>query len=342
MENIKLYINAGVDDVKKYLDEFFQTINKINPKIEELYNKIGKENKKNNYWNIIYDKLNIYSNYTINNKLINDYHNNMNVIIFLLFGTTKGNNIPINLKLELYEHSAYSNEINNFRNCLIVILIQNYILHLDSNIALKLDKENENEDIINNIIRIIKCSYIKKSIHVIKSLIKKENQIKIEIFIPVLFYFIYEKYKSNFISFISSDNCEIKPEYKNILISEYSSFSYDEKGLMNFNSKIFEIKLSYSLLGINPKDKKVTKFLETIKDKKFKGKLLSVFEKYYYEKYVKKENIENKNEKLINALNQVQLLKKNVKEIKNSVEELKDMQKNYMDDIFRILNIINK
>ena len=342
MENIKLYINAGVDDVKKYLDEFFQTINKINPKIEELYNKIGKENKKNNYWNIIYDKLNIYSNYTINNKLINDYHNNMNVIIFLLFGITKGNNIPSNLNLELYEHSAYSNEINNFRNCLIVILIQNYILHLDSNITLKLDKENENENIINNIIRIIKCSYIKKSIHVIKSLIKKENQIKIEIFIPVLFYFIYEKYKNNFISLISSDNCEIKSEYKNILISEYSSFSYDEKGLMNFNSKIFEIKLSYSLLGINPKDKKVTKFLETIKDKKFKGELLSVFEKYYYENYVKKENIENKNEKLINALNQVQLLKKNVKEIKNSVEELKDMQKNYMDDIFRILNIINK
>ena len=342
MENIKLYINAVVDDVKKYLDEFFQTINKINPKIEELYNKIGKENKKNNYWNIIYDKLNIYSNYTINNKLINDYHNNMNVIIFLLFGITKGNNIPSNLNLELYEHSAYSNEINNFRNCLIVILIQNYILHLDSNITLKLDKENENENIINNIIRIIKCSYIKKSIHVIKSLIKKENQIKIEIFIPVLFYFIYEKYKNNFISFISSDNCEIKSEYKNILISEYSSFSYDEKGLMNFNSKIFEMKLSYSLLGINPKDKKVTKFLETIKDKKFKGELLSVFEKYYYEKYVKKENIENKNEKLINALNQVQLLKKNVKEIKNSVEELKEMQNNYMDDIFRILNIINK
>ena len=75
--------------------------------------------------------------------------------------------------------------IINFRNCLIVILIQNYILHLDSNITLKLDKENENENIINNIIRIIKCSYIKKSIHVIKSLIKKENQIKIEIFIPV-------------------------------------------------------------------------------------------------------------------------------------------------------------
>ena len=261
MENIKLYINAGVEDVKKYLDEFFQTINKINPKIEELYNKVGKENKKNNYWNIIYDKLNIYSNYTINNKSIYDYHNNMNVIIFLLFGITKGNNIPINLNLELYEHSAYSNEINNFRNCLIVILIQNYILHLDRNIALKLDKENENENIINNIIRIIKCSYIKKSIHVIKSLIKKENQIKIEIFIPVLFYFIYEKYKNNFISFISSDNCEIKSEYKNILISEYSSFSYDEKGLMNFNSKIFEMKLSYSLLGINPKDKKVTKFL---------------------------------------------------------------------------------
>ena len=111
---------------------------------------------------------------------------------------------------------------------------------------------------------------------------------------------------------------------------------------MSFNSKIFEIKLSYSLLGINPKEKKVTKFLETIKDKKLKSELLSVFEKYYYEKYVGKEKFENKNDKLINALNQVQLLKKNIKEIKNSVDELKDMQKNYMDDIFRILNIINK
>ena len=36
------------------------------------------------------------------------------------------------------------------------------------------------------------------------------------------------------------------------------------------------------------------------------------------------------------------ILKKNVKEIKNNLEELKDIQKNYMDDIFRILNIINK
>ena len=219
-----------------------------------------------------------------------------------------------------------------------IILIQNYILHINNDF----DKENENENIINSITRIIKCSYIKKSIHVIKSLIKKENQTKIDIFIPILFYFIYEKYKNNFISFISSDNCEIKSEYKNILISEFSSFSYDEKGLMSFNSKIFEIKLSYSLLGINPKEKKVTKFLETIKDKKLKSELLSVFEKYYYEKYVGKEKFENKNDKLINALNQVQLLKKNIKEIKNSVDELKDMQKNYRDDIFRILNIINK
>ena len=342
MENIKLYINAGIEDVKKYLDEFFQAINKRNPKIEELYNKIAKENIKNNYWNLIYDKLNIYSNYIINNKLISDYHNNVSIIIFLLFGITKGINKLMIVNLELYEHSTYSDEINNFRNCLSIILIQNYILHINNDIINKFDKENENENIINSITRIIKCSYIKKSIHVIKSLIKKENQTKIDIFIPILFYFIYEKYKNNFISFISSDNCEIKSEYKNILISEFSSFSYDEKGLMSFNSKIFEIKLSYSLLGINPKEKKVTKFLETIKDKKLKSELLSVFEKYYYEKYVGKEKFENKNDKLINALNQVQILKKNIKEIKNSVDELKDMQKNYMDDIFRILNIINK
>ena len=92
MENIKLYINAGIEDVKKYLDEFFQAINKRNPKIEELYNKITKENIKNNYWNLIYDKLNIYSNYIINNKLISDYHNNVSIIIFLLFGITKGIN----------------------------------------------------------------------------------------------------------------------------------------------------------------------------------------------------------------------------------------------------------
>ena len=232
----------------------------------------------------------------------------------------------------------YSNEINNFRNCVIIILIQNYI-EFDSS-ELKENKDN----IINSIIRIIKCSYIKKSIHVIKSLLNKQNHSNIDIFIPVLFYFIYKEYNQNFISFISSPNCDIKPEYKDILISEYALFTYNEIGSMNYSSKIFEIKLSYSLLGENPKEIKVKKFLETIKDKKFKEKLLIVFEKYYYENYVKKENVKKneKNEKLINILNEVQYIKKNVKEIKNNLEELKDIQKNYMDDIFRILNIINK
>ena len=330
MENIKLYINAGIDEVKIYLEQLFNNINKRNPKFE------GAANIKNNFWNSIYDKLNIYSN-----LLSNDINGcDISVIKFLLFGIGGQSNKVININLEVYEQSIYSNEINNFRNCVIIILIQNYILSETK------DKENLSENngqnILNSIIKIIKCSYIKKSIHVIKSLIKKQLQTKLDIFIPVLFYFIYEKYKNNFISFISSDNCDIKPEYKNILISEYSSFDYNETSSMNFNSKIFEIKLSYSLLGTNPKEKNVIKFLESIKDKKLRGNLLCVFEKYYYENYVRKENNENKNGKLINVLNEVQVLKKNVKEIKNSLEELKDMQKNYMDDIFRILNIINK
>ena len=81
--------------------------------------------------------------------------------------------------------------------------------------------------------------------------------------------------------------------------------------------------------------------METIKDKKFKEKLLNIFDKYYYEKYVRKEQ-DDKNEKLVKVLNEVQYIKKNIKELKNNLDELKDMQKNYMDDIFRILNIINK
>ena len=322
MENIKLYINASIDDVKIYIEKLIDVINKSNPKFGELWNKSIDDNKNNNYWNLIYNKLNVYSNTIIDNKLISIISsNNINTILFLLFGIINdiNTNNKSNIKLELYENSMYSNEINNFRN--------------------------ENKDnIINNIIRIVKCSYIKKSIHVIKSLLNKQNHCNIDLFIPVLFYFIYKEYYQNFISFISSQNCDIKSEYKNILISEYSSFTYNEIGSIDFSSKIFEIKLSYSLLGLNPKEIKVNKFLETIKDKKLKEKLLVVFEKYYYENYLKKEKgkKDEKNEKMINILNEIQYIKKNVKELKNNLEELKDMQKNYMDDIFRILNIINK
>ena len=341
MEKIKLYINASIDDVKLYVEKLIDTINKTNPKFDGLCNKSINANKNNDFWNLIYNKLNIYLDAIINNKLVSIISsNNINTILFLLFGTTNDINAnnKSNINLELYENSMYSNEINNFRNCVIIILIQNYI-EFDSS-ELKENKDN----IINSIIRIIKCSYIKKSIHVIKSLLNKQNHSNIDIFIPVLFYFIYKEYNQNFISFISSPNCDIKTEYKDILISEYALFTYNEIGSMNYSSKIFEIKLSYSLLGENPKEIKVKKFLETIKDKKFKEKLLIVFEKYYYENYVKKENVQKneKNEKLINILNEVQYIKKNVKEIKNNLEELKDIQKNYMDDIFRILNIINK
>ena len=84
--------------------------------------------------------------------------------------------------------------------------------------------------------------------------------------------------------------------------------------------------------------------METIKEKKLREELLSVFEKYYYENYVKKEDLEknDKSKKLINVLNEVQSIKKNIKELRNNLDELKDMHNNYMDDIFRVLNIINK
>ena len=338
MENIKLYINANIDEVKKFLDKLIVYIIKRYPNLEELYNKTNKNDSKNNYWNVIYDKLNIYSNYiTIKNLNSKEINFDITIILFLLFGITDKSDKKININLELYELSMYSNEINNFRNCVIIILIQKYIFINNK------EMENNEDNIINSITRIIKCSYIKKSIHIIKSLLKKQKQTKIDLFLKILFYYIYEKYKNNFISFIESDDCDIKSEYKNIIIKEYSTFSYNETSSINFNSKIFEIKLSYSLLGINPKEKKVLQFLETIKDKKLRLELLNVFEKYYYEYFVKKEKTnKRKNDKLINVLNRIQTLKNNMKEIKNSLNELKDMQNNYMDDIFRILNIINK
>ena len=333
MENIKLYINASIDDVKIYVEKLIEVINKRFPKLDEICNKSIEVNKNNNYWNFVYNKLSIYLKYELKSNISS---NNISTISFLLFGNINDKNInKSNINIELYEKSIHSNEIINFRNCVVIILIQNYIIFDDIKI-----KENK-DDIINNIIRIIKCLYIKKSIHVIKSLLLKQHHSNIDIFIPVLFYFIYKEYFQNFISFISSSNCDIKPQYKELLISEYASFTYNEIGSMNFSSKIFEIKLSYSLLGENPKEKKVEKFLETIKDKKFKEKLLNIFDKYYYEKYVRKEQ-DDKNEKLVKVLNEVQYIKKNIKELKNNLDELKDMQKNYMDDIFRILNIINK
>ena len=62
MENIKLYINASIDDVKIYLDKLIDFLNERNPNFEGFVNKINKNNQKNNYWSVIYYKLNIYSN----------------------------------------------------------------------------------------------------------------------------------------------------------------------------------------------------------------------------------------------------------------------------------------
>ena len=340
MENIKLYINASIEDVKNYIEKLMEFINKKYPIFDEIYLKMIKSTSKSSYWSQIFDKLNFFSNFMINKGKNNNIL--INTISFLLFGHqntyNKINSISVNI--EQYEKSSYSSEIVNFRNCIIIIIIQIFI-NKDDN------KESINKDyFINSINRIIKSSYIKKSIHVIKSLLTKNIDNENYTFILSLFYFIYKKYQKFFIEFVDSDNCDIKKEYKNILIKEYELFTYDENGVINYSNKIFEIKLSYSLLGLNPNNDKINKFLETIKDKKLKGELLEVFQNYYYN-LIKNDNNsngddKNKRNKFINILKEVQTIKKNIKEVRNNVEELKNMQNNYMDDIFRVLNIMNK
>ena len=147
MENIKLYINASIDDVKIYVEKLIEMINKRFPKLDEVYNKSIEVNKNNYYWNLVYIKLSIYLKYIINNKLkSNIASNNISTIFFLLFGNINDKNInKSNINIELYEKSIHSNEIINFRNCVVIILIQNYIIFDDIKI-----KENK-DDIINNI-----------------------------------------------------------------------------------------------------------------------------------------------------------------------------------------------
>ena len=338
MENIKLYINASIEDVKNYLEKLMEFINKSYPIFDEIYLKMINSTSKSSYWSQIFDKLNVFSNFMINKGKDNNIF--INTISFLLFGyqNTYNKINPISVNLEQYEKSSYSSDIVNFRNCIIIIIIQIFI----NNEC----KDNINKDyFINSINRIIKSSYIKKSIHVIKSLLTKNINNENYTFTLSLFYFIYKKYQKFFIEFLDSDNCNIKKEYKNILIKEYQLFTYDESGVINYSNQIFEIKLSYSLLGLNPTNDKINKFLETIKDKKLKGELLEVFQNYYYN-LIKNDNSndddKNKRNKFINILKEVQTIKKNIKEVRNNVEELKNMQNNYMDDIFRVLNIMNK
>ena len=339
MENIKLYINANIEDVKNYLDKLIDLIKKKYPKFDEIYLKIKNETIKNTYWNLIFVKLNCFSNLIIENK--NKENNNIfiSTILFLLFGNEKNHN-KLNINIEKYENSLYSDEIINFRNCIIIILIQIFIINEN--------KCQNSTDInitylINTINRIIKSSFIKKSIHVIKSLLKKNINNEKDIFILSLFYFIYKKYQNLFIEFINSDNCDIKKEYKNILIKEYQLFTYKENEVINYSNKIFEIKLSYSLLGVNPKNDEVNKFLETIKDKKFKEELLKIYENYFYKtNLTNNENNSDKKNILLNSLKEIKKIKKDIKEIKNNIEDLKVMHNNYMEDIFRVLNMMKK
>ena len=350
MDNIKLYINASIDDVKNYIEKLIDLIKEKYPKFDEIYLKMNT-NCQISYWNHISDKLNFFSNIIFSKDKDKNCKNCFfTTILFLLFGNQNNYSKlnPKSIYLEEYKKSSYSNEIINFRNCIIILLIQGFII--DEKTEKNLLKNDNKNNLINNINRIIKSSYIKKSIHVIKSLLKKNINNENDTFILSLFYFIYKDYQKFFIEFLTSENCDIKKEYKNILIKEFEIFTYDENGAINYSNKIFEIKLSYSLLGLNPKNEKTTKFLETIKDQKLKEELLEVFQNYYYKNFLSKKNNNNseenrpddKNDKLLNILKEVQTVKKNIKEIKNTIEEMKLMQNNYIDDIFRILNIINK
>ena len=347
MEKIKVIINPTVDEVKTYLEKIIDFFKQKYPGFDAEYNK-KEENKKNNYWNSLNDKFNLITEKNKEKKNVVF----ISTLQFLLFGnqnqnqppsamhtpTTPNsttNNVTLSYNLEDYKSSIYSQEISNFRNCIIIILIQIFLNN--NNIS--------NKDLINTIDRIIKSSYIKKSIHVIKSLLKKGIEDEEKIFILTLFYFIYKKYQKFFIDFIRSENCEIRKEYKKILINEFQSFKYEENDVINYSNKLFEIKLSYSLLGINPKEKKINNFLETIKDKKLRAELLEVFENYYYGSNNDGSGGEGqKSEKnnFVKILIEVKNLKKNLQEVKSDVEELKKVQCNYMDDILRVINIINK
>ena len=155
MENIKLYINASIEDVKNYIEKLMEFINKNYPIFDEIYLKMINSKNKGSYWSKIFDKLNIFSNFVINKGKNNNIF--INTISFLLFGYqnsyNKINSISVNI--EQYEKSSYSSELVNFRNCIIIIIIQIFI-NKDDN------KENINKDyFINTINRIIKSSYIK-------------------------------------------------------------------------------------------------------------------------------------------------------------------------------------
>ena len=346
MENIKLYINASTEDVKLYLNEAIKLINTENREINtenKITNNIpiNSKNINNNSWIIINGKITAALNKTNNNNTI-IY---LKIIKFLLFGKEAENNA-----IEQYDNSIYSTDIFNFSNCLLIIIIQIFIYKINiTNIS----------DLINIINRIIKCSYIIKSIHVIKSLINKNNYKEIDTFIFTLFYFIYKKYQKNFIGFLSSEICDIKQEYKKLLLNEYYIFDYNEKSVMYFNNMIFEIKLSYSLLGVNPDDVKIEKFLSTIQENKVKQGIQEIFKDVYYKKQ-KPENIvnldngkneknnakilykKNKDKKLCEILKEIQNIKVNLNNVKKDIQELKTMQDNYMNDIYRVLNFMDK
>ena len=84
MENVKLYINASIDDVKNYIEKLIDIIKEKYPKFDDIYLKmINSQNSKIqiNYWNLIYDKLNFFSNLILNkDKNINDIF--INTILF--------------------------------------------------------------------------------------------------------------------------------------------------------------------------------------------------------------------------------------------------------------------
>lgn len=366
MEKIKIFINANIEDVKEYLGKLmnFMEINYL-----QGNNKINKDNsleviKSNNknkvtFWSKIYEQL--YMFYQLNYKtLLNQNISYIKVIIFLLFGNKNIiHDFCYQINLELYENSLYSKEIINFRNCILILIIQIFIYSSENNIK---------KDLSNNINKIIKCPYIKKSLHVIKSLINKDIIKEQEIFILSLFYFIYKKYQKYFIEFLISEKCDIKKEYKKILIDEYYYFQYDENSIINYSTIIFEIKLSYSLLGLNPNDEKISRFLLSIKENKIKNELYEVITNNYKlsmknttssindkdnninnldeeekgSKFEKQEKKTNYKMELSLVLEEIKQIKTDIKNIKTDITELKNVQLDFINNIYSFLDKIKK
>ena len=103
MDNIKLYINASIDDVKNYIEKLIDLIKEKYPKFDEIYLKMNT-NCQISYWNHISDKLNFFSNIIFSKDKDKDKNKNnsfFTTILFLLFGNKNNYNKLIHISINI-------------------------------------------------------------------------------------------------------------------------------------------------------------------------------------------------------------------------------------------------